>query len=472
MTRWFAMLAAAATLAYAMDAGAQTRAQRAPTQKAPTQKAPAQKAPAAHDLPMHAYLAKGEANACGEGCSEWIAVEGRFDSDSARRVIAVLQRHSTRKPPVFFYSPGGDGRNAIAIGRFLRARGMTAGVGKTVPSGCTSASDMAAACRAAKRSAQAVAAEWQPDGICNSACVYAVIGGKARQVPPSARLGVHSVKLTMFRKHADGRVYTLSASEAPSLHKTRVSLFNAELRRYIVEMGIDAKLFDAAARIPHEDVHYLSRDEIAGYGIDRREFAETPWFTVQTSNNTTYLNKWIAEARGPERKDHRISLVMMGCGQRERVRVQYIRGLASGEVSGPVSVTVLIGGRKISLSMSGYPSKHDPIDTGALFASAGGSLPLAAFESLAAAEAAEIVESDPVSKNPPRVIKLSTERLGEGIKTLASKCAPSAQPASWVDGTQIPYVPGQKGGPAVPAAPYGAYPVPELGLGTGGAKKK
>jgi hypothetical protein len=470
MTRWFVLLAAGVALLCTDDVGAQTRAQ-----KAPMQKAPAQKGPAAHGLPLHVYLAKGEANACGEGCSEWIAVEGRFDSGSTGRVIAFLQRHGARKLPVFFYSPGGDGRAAIAIGRFLRARGMTAGVGKTVPIACTSASDMAAACRAAKRSAQAVAAEWQPDGVCNSACVFAVIGGKARQVPPSARLGVHSVKLTLFRKHADGRVYTLSASEAPSLHKTRVSQFNAELRRYIVEMGIDAKLFDAAARIPHEDVHYLSRDEIAGYGIDRREFAETPWFIVQYSNNnTTYLNKWIVEARGPERKDHRISLVMMGCGQQQRVRMQYVRGLASGEVSGPVSVTVSIGDRKISLSMSGDPRKRDPIDTGVSFASAGGSLPLAAFESLAAAEAAEIVESDPVSKNPPRVIKLSTERLGEGIKTLVAKCAQSAQPASWVDGTQVPYVPGQKGSPAVPAAPYGAYPVPELGLGTGagGRKKK
>src|SRR5262245_19770738 len=128
MTRWLAMFAAALTLACAVEAGAQPRAQ-----KAPAQKAAEKKALAAHQLPLHAYLAKGEANACGEGCSEWIAVEGRFDSDGVRRVIAFLQRHGTRQRPVFFYSPGGDGRAAIALGRFLRQRGMTAGVGKTVP---------------------------------------------------------------------------------------------------------------------------------------------------------------------------------------------------------------------------------------------------------------------------------------------------------------------------------------------------
>ena len=55
-----------------------------------------------------------------------------------------------------------------------------------------------------------------------------------------------------------------------------------------------------------------------------------------------------------------------------------LRGLARGELSGPVSVTILIGDRKISLTMSGYPTKHDPIDVGATFASTSGTLPLVA----------------------------------------------------------------------------------------------
>lgn len=472
MKRWLAMLAAALTLACAMEAGAQTR-KKAPVPKPSPQKAAAKKATAAYEVPLHAYLARGEADACGQGCNEWIAVEGRFDVDGVRRVMAFLQRHGTRQRPVFFYSPGGDGRAAIALGRFLRQRGLTAGVGKTVPRGCASATDMAAGCRAAKRSSQAVVAEWRPDAMCNSACVYAVIGGASRQVPPPARLGVHSVKLTMFRRNADGRVYTLTAAEAPSLHRSRIAVFNGELRRYIADMGIDAGLFDAAARVPHEDVHYLSRDEIASFGIDRRAFAETPWFLAQFSNNAAYLNKWIVEARGPQRKDHRVSVVVLACAPQQRVRVQYIRGLARGEVSGPVSATLVIGDRKINLAMSGNPSKRDPIDTGASFAAAGGSLPLAAFEALAAAADAEIVEADPASKNPPRVIKLSTNRLDEGVKALAARCAQAPQPASWAGGTQVPYVPAQKGNPpATPAAPYGAFPAPEVGLGTGTGRKK
>jgi hypothetical protein len=120
--------------------------------------------------------------------------------------------------------------------------------------------------------------------------------------------------------------------------------------------------------------------------------------------------------------------------------------------------------------MSKAPTKRDPIDTGGSFALAAGSLPLATLESLVAAASTEIVESDPVAKLPPRVIKLTTDGLGEGIKTLGARCVQPAQPANWDGGTQVPHVPGQKGGSTTPAAPYGAYPAPELGLG--GKKKK
>src|SRR5262245_6033683 len=179
MSRWGLVLGAALALASAADAVAEPRAQKAQ-----------QKAVPAQQPPLHIYLAKGGPNACGEGCSEWIAVEGRFVSDSAARVIAFLQRHGARNLPLYFSSPGGDGKAAIAIGRFLRQRGLTAGVGKTIPHGCESDRDVSASCRAAKRSSQPVVAEWRPDGVCSSACVYALIGAKVRQVPPAARLGV------------------------------------------------------------------------------------------------------------------------------------------------------------------------------------------------------------------------------------------------------------------------------------------
>jgi hypothetical protein len=424
MTRWLILLAAGLALANAADAAAEPRAQKA------------QKAPAAHELPLHMYLAKGEANACGDGCGMWIAVEGRFDAGAAGRVNAFLKRHAARKLPVYFHSPGGSSRDALAVGRQLRQLGLTTGVGRTVPRGCASASDASDACRAAKRSPQPVAAEWRPDGICSSACVWAMIGGKVRQVPPAARLGVHSGRLTLFRKYSDGRVQQLSSKEAPSLHKTRAAAFDAENRRYIREMGIDGALFDRTLKVAHEDIYHLSRNEIAAFGIDRREFVETPWFFSQFSSGTSYVNKWIVEARGTERKEYRISIAFLRCSGAHHISIQYVRGVASDEVGQPTTATFSLGERKSTLFFRGKATKRDTIDTGALFVSGTNDVPFEYVEAAAAAEAINVVESGYTSTEQNRGIKLSTLGLAEGVKALREKCTKPVSNA--LDGTQAP----------------------------------
>jgi hypothetical protein len=122
MTRRLSMLVAVlAVAASAAGVGAETRGQE---QKAAQVQAKS---------PFQIYVAKGEANACGEGCSEWIAVEGHFDGGAGGRMRAFLKRHGARKLPIYFHSPGGDGGAGMAIGRLLRERGVTAGVGTTVP---------------------------------------------------------------------------------------------------------------------------------------------------------------------------------------------------------------------------------------------------------------------------------------------------------------------------------------------------
>ena len=126
MARWLAMIVAALVLACAANASAEPKAQKAPTEKKESSNPKA---------PLHLYLAKGEPNACGEGCSEWIAVEGFFDAGAAGRATAFLRRHAARKLPVFFQSPGGNTDAAMALGRQLRQMGITAGVGAHHPEG-------------------------------------------------------------------------------------------------------------------------------------------------------------------------------------------------------------------------------------------------------------------------------------------------------------------------------------------------
>ncbi len=98
------------------------------------------------------YLAKGQEDACGLGCREWIAAEGQFDPAAAQRFKAFLARLGRRKLPVFFHSAGGIQGQAFEIGRLLRKREMTAGVSMTIPAGCIGGSDQT--CKTLKQSGQ------------------------------------------------------------------------------------------------------------------------------------------------------------------------------------------------------------------------------------------------------------------------------------------------------------------------------
>ena len=127
----------------------------------PGKSAPKSKQSSPITTPIVFYAAKGQPDACGPGCSEWIAAEGQFDVGAPQRLRTFLARHSAstartdapsdgRKLPIFFHSSGGLQDQAIAIGRLLREREMTAGVSRTIPAGCVGASDEA--CRALKQS--------------------------------------------------------------------------------------------------------------------------------------------------------------------------------------------------------------------------------------------------------------------------------------------------------------------------------
>jgi hypothetical protein len=97
--------------------------------------------------------------------------------------------------------------------------------------------------------------------------------------------------------------------------------------------------------------------------------------------------------------------------------------LASDEFGRPVTVTFSIGNHKASLSLSGYGTKQDAVDSGALFSSSRSYVPFDDFEDAAAAGAIDVVETDPLAATkPPRVMTLATHGLAEGIRLLRDKC--------------------------------------------------
>ena len=133
--------------------------------------------------PMIFVVATGEPNACGRGCTEWIAGEGRFDEGAAQRFrefLGVLAKHDL---PIFFNSDGGLVREAVQIGLILRENRMTAGVARTVPEGCHLGFPLDDACRRLMQSKREHKARLYFGGArCASACVYAMVGASTRRV--------------------------------------------------------------------------------------------------------------------------------------------------------------------------------------------------------------------------------------------------------------------------------------------------
>lgn len=368
--------------------------------------------------PMIFYLAKGDDDACGPGCGEWIAAEGQFDADTAQRLRSILNRLGKRKLPIFFHSLGGNGMTAMAMGRLLRERETTAGVSETIPAGCAGASDQD--CRALKQSGQVLPSTLRNMANCSSACVFALIGAKVRQVPPGARLGVHSPKVVV--PWAQARKIGYSDRQIVSFEKTRLAEANSQARRYVQEMKIDVRLFDLLLKVPNESVHYLSRDEIVAFGIDTREFSESRWIATELLPHQLWTMKYFVAGRGQDGAELRTSVIRLECSDASRAKVNYIQGRGPHEKSaGQRTIKFAAGNQTVSLTSFGLPTKIDAIENDTLFAWSYMYARYDFFEAAAAGQVVSIIETD-VFNPIPRITKLSTAGLSQAITTMRQRC--------------------------------------------------
>jgi hypothetical protein len=370
-------------------------------------------------LPIVFYVAKGEPHSCGPGCSEWIAAEGDLDRGAARRLRAFLNRLGSRKPPIYFHSPGGSVGDAIEIGQLMRARRMTAGVGRTVAEGCDTAGTERA-CHALKRSGRELAAHFDATrGQCSSACVYALVGAAIRQVPAGAHLGVHASRIVV-RVKGDLPV-SLNHPALKRLARDRLRANNARLAAYVRAMGIDDGLLEAAQQIKPEQVRFLTRGEIARFGIDTRDVVESAW-TSEPSSAAPAVVKLLSDARGT--KDYRTAAIRLTCGGKDEIRIAYARERAAGDApfARPIKAVTRDG------EFAFAPEVHKAADTARReFDVRRAHVPFALLHAAAAAGTIEMIEApDQASQIPPRVTILSTAGLTRLLAALGQRCSGAA----------------------------------------------
>jgi hypothetical protein len=378
-----------------------------PASAAPTARPAPGPAPAA---PMTFYVARGAPGACGPGCDRWIAVEGQIDSNAAARFQKFLRQLRDGNLPIYFSSPGGNLDQALAMGAMLRERPVVARVARTVVMECGFEAQDSDVCLKLKRSGRELHGDlWTRSAMCNSACPYLMLGAATREIAPDALLAVHSPRVVVhFRGGTPSREMRAAATERGLARADRM------LSTYIVRMGADTGLLDLASTVKFEDMHVLTREEIARFGIDRRELAETPWLF---ENNGRSMVRKIVAKRNDGDKSYRISQWRLICFDTDQFELDFQRPAATSMNFPTVQIS---NGGWTSLYFKSPPVKAQGFEIWGLRVSR------AALQSLAAAPHFDLTETSqtPDGRRLAQTAKFSSEGLAGALDSLVATCPP------------------------------------------------
>lgn len=290
--------------------------------------------------PLTFYLARGPEESCGRGCRDWIAADGQFDAGSAARFRAFLARARPGNIPVFFNSNGGLQDEAMAIGRIMRERGMRAGIALTRPDICTRSPDHKAICDTAKKSGKPLKSEWTSfDANCNSACGIALIGAAERWIPPGSAIGIHSPAYYCFLR--SGAIVGQKGDSALAKQcRSYTAQGAAQLANYARDMGIGPGYVAAMNKVPHDQVRYLTPEELVRFGIDTSGIAESPWMGKPGAAQVTL--KVLLEATGAD-GGRRMGWLELQC-DKDSAAIVFVRPRTGGDDGAGTEVELAAGG--------------------------------------------------------------------------------------------------------------------------------
>jgi hypothetical protein len=188
-------------------------------------------------------LAMFDDGRCTNVCPQAIIAEGTIQLDEPQRLAAFIgQYHDTGLPRVvLLHSPGGNVAGAIKLGfglRRLGARTVVARLGQTRGGG----------------------GPVLGTGICASACVFVLMGGASRLVPPGSRIFVHAAKnYGASTRDLSGGGYIDPPSDSAAVTPV--------LQQYAAAMGVDPALVTLVQSVPNESARLLSSAEVRRFRL-------------------------------------------------------------------------------------------------------------------------------------------------------------------------------------------------------------
>jgi hypothetical protein len=179
-------------------------------------------------LPMRFELRQqAPVGSCAGRCQTWISATGAITVDTPRDFGAFAKGRNLSGAVMVLDSDGGSVLGAISLGRDIRRLDIATTVGRVVDTAGTDQTET----------------KLSPRADCESMCVFVLLGGVRRMVPPEARVMVHQIWL------GDRDI--------------------GRLAQYTEDMGASIELLNLSLRIPPwEPMHTMTRDELRRVRLD------------------------------------------------------------------------------------------------------------------------------------------------------------------------------------------------------------
>ena len=173
--------------------------------------------------------------ACEPNCRGWVSAVGIITADTPKDFEDFARGRQLGGATVVLDSSGGSVNDAITLGRRFRNLGLLTTVGIS---------------REGARPSIA------PEAYCESMCVFVLLSGKKRYVPPAAHVRVHQI--WMGDRADDAKAASYSAQDLMIVERDI-----GRLAKYTFDMGGAGDLLSLALSVPPwDDLHELNAGEL------------------------------------------------------------------------------------------------------------------------------------------------------------------------------------------------------------------
>ena len=181
---------------------------------------------------------------CGDKCLQIIAAEGEIVETTPAAFVGFVKQHLADqrvRSVILFNSPGGQVAASLKLGYILRKIGAATVVARARSDGSDGIAGFYA-------------------GRCYSACVYALMGGKKRVIPPDSEVGIHRSYIARYGDEPKRENVDVRPKIDPDMTLSIIG-------KYSDSMGISRDLIAEAQRTNSTSIHIVTRSEMARWRL-------------------------------------------------------------------------------------------------------------------------------------------------------------------------------------------------------------